>query len=381
MVRHKSKKPVLESRKPSSLTRLFDEIYKDKLKTPGLTPAGALDVFVDEVLAYAEGGAPLGMGSSRIVIAAEGEVIKIALNEAGFAQNGIEASLGNDPEVEDVIVPVTSTSDVVDHEGFLWITSAKAAPVRLEGFDKEWQNIRALLKDAAKGNLPGSENDMKGTQVAVPNPQKKEKKRDEDISISEVVTPDMLKAFSNLVKRYPDINTGDLYKPDSWGIHGGKLKLLDAGFTNSIKRGYYISAQSGGLLYGGHKQAKKTAQSKAEERAASTEQKISANIETARGALRQKSFPQETALLLFLRGLVEPLPRRISQYNPDVGITKFDINAAKTTVDDNYEKIVGYIEKVPDTSLRAELGSGLEGVLAARGVAETLLRKYIKLLM
>ena len=374
------RKSILESRKPSGLTRLFDELYKDMLKS-AVNSQEALNSFVDQVMAYAEGGQPLGVGSSRMVILDGDEVIKVALNEAGFAQNGIEATLGNDPEVESVVVPVTSTSDVVDHEGFLWITSEKAAPLKMEGFTKEWQRIRELLKGAAKGVLPGTEAEMKSTGVEVPRPQQRGDRRDEDISVSEVFTLDMLKAFQSLIERYPEINTGDLYKPDSWGVHRGKLKLLDAGFTKSISRGYYMSSGSGGLLYAGSEKAGETSRSKKSTRETNISQKISANVSAARAALKQRQFPQETALLVFLSGLVEPLPQRVVNYDPDKGITKFDIKSAMVTVDDNYDKILGYIERIPDTSLRSELESGLDGVLSARGMSESILRRYIRMVL
>ena len=109
VITRRKNRNILESRKPSGLTKLFDELYKDMLKS-AVNPQEALNSFVDQVMAYAEGGQPLGVGSSRVVILDGDEVIKVALNEAGFAQNGIEATLGNDPEVESVVVPVTSTN-------------------------------------------------------------------------------------------------------------------------------------------------------------------------------------------------------------------------------------------------------------------------------
>ena len=382
---------LTELKKSYGMGRLFDSLYQDILKDSKGNKKLAHEEFINQILAYTAGEAP-GVGSSRIAIMHGDEVIKVALNEAGFAQNGIEATAGNDSEVDDIVVPVLSASEFMDHDGYLWIVSQKVKPLDLPGFSKDWQQVREALKQAALGNIPKAspatgqqkvtafQNDPDATKVAVPKgAAAKQSSQFQSSGISKMLTPDFLSSFSKLVSRYPEMNTGDLYKPDSWGEFGNDIKLLDAGFTKSISKSYYKSTGSG-LIFAGSEQAEKAKTEKELSRTSSIEDRRSQNEEFARDALRQSSFPQETALLLYIRGLVEPLPKAIFSYDPATGFSKSDLRLSDKTLRDQENKVVAYIEKVKDSSLKNSLMDGLEGILTLQGsLGESYLRRLIKM--
>lgn len=375
-----------ESKKPAGLGSLFDSIYREKLKDSGGDTGAALDSFNDEALLYAGGKGP-DLGSSRLVIGLrDGEhVMKLARNEAGFAQNGIEAVLGNDDEVASIVVPVTSTSDVVDHDGFLWIISKKIVPLSISGAGKEWQRFRANLKDAATGNIPDVAQDKFATAVDLP-PRAAARRAMElsattpDRPIFEKgITKEFYEAFAAMIDRYPNLNTADLYKPDSWGLDGNELKLLDGGFTTNIRNMYYEKSPAAAGLFFDPDKAKLARGESQKVRKSKIDARLSDNETIARAALGQPDFPEETALLFYLRGLI-PLPPAIEKVASPGRLTAFDLKQAATSVDDNYDKVVGYINRASDDSFRDSLSSGLDGILAQRGKVRTegFLRSFIR---
>lgn len=400
-----NRQALLEMKKASGLGKLFDSLYEDILKDSGGDKRRTLDDFIDQVMAYTAGGSP-DMGSSRLAIVHGDEVIKIALNEAGFAQNGIEATAGNDAEVSDVVVPVLSASDFTDHDGYLWIVSQKVKPLTIPGFSKEWQTVRSALKqaasDAASGKIPKAppppatgpggttkkvpnmQADPDATKVAVPQGAAMKQAASatsqlQSTGLNKMLTDEFLGSFAKLVARYPEINTGDLYKPDSWGETGGNIKLLDAGLTKSISKSYYKSTGSG-LIFAGSEQAKQAKSEKELSRAASIESRRSQNEEFAKDALQLPSYPEETALLLYVRGLVEPLPKSIFSYDPDKGLSKFEVRSASKTLRDQYDKVVSLIEKISDASLKDSLLDGLDGILTLQeSVGQSQLRSLIRM--
>lgn len=402
---------LAEMKKASGLGALFDSLYKDILKDLKNDKKRALDEFIDQVMAYTAGGSP-DMGSSRLAVIHGDEVIKVALNEAGFAQNGIEATAGNDSEVSDIVVPVLSASEFTDHDGYLWIVSQKVKPLTIPGFSKEWQMVRSALKqaasDAASGKTPkappppatepvgttkkapNAQVDPDATKVAVPQGAAMKQAANvtsqlQSTGLDKMLTDEFLGSFANLVTRYSEINTGDLYKPDSWGVDGDNIKLLDAGLTKSISKSYYKST-GGGLMFAGSEQAKQAKAEKESSRVSSIESRRSQNEEFAKDALQLSSYPEETALLLYVRGLVEPLPRSVFSYDPDKGLSKFDIRSASKTLRDQYDKVVGLIEKVSDSSFKDSLLNGLEGILTlqesvGRSQLRSLIRMHLKTLI
>lgn len=406
-----NRRPLVEMKKASGLGKLFDSLYEDILKDSGGDKKQALDNFIDQVMAYTAGGSP-DMGSSRLAVIHGDEVIKVALNEAGFAQNGIEATAGNDSEVSDIVVPVLSASDFTDHDGYLWIVSQKVKPLTIPGFSKEWQTVRSALKqaasDAASGKTPkappppaastpaatkkapNAQVDPDATKVAVPQGAAMKQAANvtsqlQSTGLDKMLTDKFLGSFAKLVTRYSEINTGDLYKPDSWGVDGDNIKLLDAGLTKSISKSYYKSTGSG-LIFAGSEQAKQAKAEKESSRTSSIESRRSQNEEFAKDALQLSSYPEETALLLYVRGLVEPLPRSIFSYDPDKGLSKFDIRSASKTLRDQYDKVVGLIEKISDSSLKDSLLNGLDGILTlqesvGRSQLRSLIRMHLKTLI
>jgi|694.fasta_scaffold01620_22 hypothetical protein len=406
-----NRRPLVEMKKASGLGKLFDSLYEDILKDSGGDKKQALDNFIDQVMAYTAGGSP-DMGSSRLAVIHGDEVIKVALNEAGFAQNGIEATAGNDSEVSDIVVPVLSASDFTDHDGYLWIVSQKVKPLTIPGFSKEWQMVRSALKqaasDAASGKTPkappppaaptsaatkkapNAQVDPDATKVAVPQGAAMKQAANvtsqlQSTGLDKMLTDEFLGSFAKLVTRYSEINTGDLYKPDSWGVDGDNIKLLDAGLTKSISKSYYKSTGSG-LIFAGSEQAKQAKAEKESSRTSSIESRRSQNEEFAKDALQLSSYPEETALLLYVRGLVEPLPRSIFSYDPDKGLSKFDIRSASKTLRDQYDKVVGLIEKISDSSLKDSLLNGLDGILTlqesvGRSQLRSLIRMHLKTLI
>jgi hypothetical protein len=168
-------------------------------------------------------------------------------------------------------------------------------------------------------------------------------------------------------------------------VDGDNIKLLDAGLTKSISKSYYKSTGSG-LIFAGSEQAKQAKAEKESSRTSSIESRRSQNEEFAKDALQLSSYPEETALLLYVRGLVEPLPRSIFSYDPDKGLSKFDIRSASKTLRDQYDKVVGLIEKISDSSLKDSLLNGLDGILTlqesvGRSQLRSLIRMHLKTLI
>lgn len=384
----KKTKLILEMKKAVGIGRLFDSLYEDILKDVKGNKDVAHDEFVNQVIAYSSGSP--GIGSSRMAIIDGEQVIKIALNEAGFAQNGIEAALGNDPGVEDIVVPVLSSSEVVDHEGFLWIAAKKVKPLELQGFSPEWQNVRKMLKDAATGNIPNAQLDPDATKVAIPAAAAAKRAGEaaamrtagkSGSAITRFLTPEFFMSFADLVSKYPNINTGDLYKPDSWGISGDKLQLLDAGFTKTISKGYYMSA-GGGMIFAGREKAKETAKSKAETSSKNVQSTLFDNLGTINNV---KSIPPLSTLLLLLKGIVLGLPKHIEDFQIGDSIpnlTSTQLVAAAKVLRNNQTKVESLINSLPAGEIKEKAENEFEEFLLSQGSispqAESILRSHVR---
>ena len=229
--------------KGSNLLDLFDEIYKD-IDKKQKDPQEKFSSFRDEISLYLKGiSAPAGSSRMALMMPDGNSVLKIALNEAGFAQNGIEATIGMDDDVSDIVVPVLNKSKIMDFEGYLWIVSKKVTPLNEKNVKYEtWKHFADMLSVAAKSNDPIESKDIEKfekiedadkTKAEIPKGAAEKLRKSREETTEEKISKAFKNAneqffenFRNFIKRYPKIAVADLLKESSWGLDSsGNLKL------------------------------------------------------------------------------------------------------------------------------------------------------------
>lgn len=345
-------------------------------------------------------------GSSRIVYKLnENQVLKVALNEAGFAQNGMEATIGMDESVSEVVAPVLDTSDVVDYNGFLWIVSQKVEPLTDDLVTRSWPDFSDLLRKAATTNekitgikggggragarapsdektaVPGEE-----TKVAIPRAaaeklkgeNEKAKLTAEAEKLLKSLDENFFEAFRNFTTKYRGATTADLLKPDSWGMVKGKLKLLDYGYTRRIAQDFYVSGQAIGTA-----KAKESMIARNQERIQNIKSTVADNIDVIENT---KNIPPMVSLLLLVRGVVAGMPVNIETFeigNPLKPLTETEKATAAEAIRSNQGKVERIIDMVTDSSLKNKLYDELDDVLLTTGSLgkksqkESLIRRFI----
>jgi hypothetical protein len=335
-------------------------------------------------------------------------VLKVALNEAGFAQNGMEATIGMDDDVVDVVAPVFDTSDVVDYNGFLWIVSGKVIPLKDDMVAKGWPEFSSLLRKAVTTNekivgmgtksptiplVGGDTQDAKQTvvvqqtKVAIPKAAAaekiKKKNEEEELSaeaekILRSLDENFFEAFRNFTKKYRGAATADLLKPDSWGMIDGKLKLIDYGYTRRIAQDFYISGRPTGTTM-----AKESMIARNQERMQNIKATVADNIDVIENT---KNIPPMISLLLLVRGIVAGMPINIETFavgNPLKSLSETEKAAAAEAIRSNQGKVERIIDMVTDASLKNKLYDELDDILLTTGALgkksqkESLIRKFV----
>jgi hypothetical protein len=328
-------------------------------------------------------------GSSRLVMNLDGQhVIKMAINAAGFAQNGMEATVGSDPAVEDVVAPVVGWSDVTDYDGFFWIVSKKAAPLSDSAVGGDWATFASYLKQAALTNDPITPTYADGTRSELPPAAAAKRKseimprraaRKDPAEIYKLVPPQFFESFREFTNRYGGARTADLFKPDSWGIVDGELKLIDYGYTKSISSDYYA-----GGLFAGVKQAQASYLSRRAKSAKNVSDTLAGNIDTLE-EMKNQPLPKFATLLLLLKGIVLGLPRQIEEFKLGDKLKELspvDVAGAVIAVRNNERKVDAVIRRISDSALRAVAEDELEDLFLSQGkLGEHLLRGLIRELL
>lgn len=156
----------------------------------------------------------LGEGSSRKVFLYDGNVIKIAKNTKGIAQNTLEAYIYNKyPAGQNILAEIIEW-----HPKFYWIKMEKAEPLESE---EEFTEITGIPWKIFKSYSKKELKDIK--KLDLPN-EKAEQFFKDSINIKQKL---------NLIG-------GDFFKPKHWGkTPDGRLVLIDYGANRNIYDKYY----------------------------------------------------------------------------------------------------------------------------------------------
>ena len=159
----------------------------------------------------------MASGSARIIYDIDGKtVLKLAKNPKGIAQNEVEASLGTDYYVGDLVAKVLEEDD--KHR---WIVMEKAKKITKNRFkeltgvalDKFYYYIR---------------NEVGNSRLFNVSPEDEEELRENEFVIDII----------DLCHNY-DLETGDFGRPSSFGEIEGRLVITDYGLTKEVFRKHY----------------------------------------------------------------------------------------------------------------------------------------------
>lgn len=199
---------------------------KEKTEPFSLKKLASLDS-VELMVAYASNTLKrIGMGSSRMVFELEGDpdwVLKIAMNDAGIAQNKAEATVCSaDPRLEYFTKIDFSRSD----KSGRFLISEYAEPMD----ESKWQSLTGISWDDYVYAMDGLFNK---------NPFPKEAKYADNL----LKTNSWFAKLINIIKSC-QYQPGDLQKMDSWGIgkKTNKLVIVDSGFTKAVYQAHYNPA-------------------------------------------------------------------------------------------------------------------------------------------
>ena len=371
---------------------LFDELYKEINKEKFSSEEEKFEELKNQISVYM-GGPNAPRGSSRMVFPLnDGTVVKLALNAAGFAQNGMEATIGSDDAVSDIVVPVLGKSSITDYDGYLWIASKRIKPLSDSLVGKDWRAFAGYLKKAATTSDPIDAQYADQTKVEIPKAAAAQRRKEtEDVRLKQTAEPSEIfkylpesffESFRKFVDRYMGARTGDLFKPDSWGIDGNSLKLIDYGYTRRISDDFYVSG-----MFAGSQKAKESFATRTGERMKNIQATLADNVDTVKNV---KSIPSMTTLALLLKGIIPGLPKHIEAFS--VGdalpqLTQTQVASFAKIVRSNQGKVDRLIGLVPDEDLKRKAQDELEDLLLAQGsldraktesIVRSIVRKILK---
>ena len=179
----------------------------------------------------------LGEGSSRMVFSLDSKrVLKVALNDAGIAQNEAEIDISFDPSVGGIVAKVFAQSNANK-----WIVSELVRPLK----DKEefkfltgisWDFFSFALQGWGTGRLPEWINNIRNNSIKPwSSPVKSHKELEEYLT-----TPFYKTVFHALNHIKTVLMHGDLTKIGHWGkTPDQRVVLLDYGFTPEVADKHY----------------------------------------------------------------------------------------------------------------------------------------------
>ncbi len=160
----------------------------------------------------------IGQGSSREVYDLNtSQVIKIAKNQKGIAQNGVEGDYGLN-NVYSKILPKLIDS----HDEDIWIIVEKAEKIT----KKEFERLAKIPFETFCTIVSIEGRRIKGKQIVNPYSDFWD---DEDSFVHSLVS--MMVDF--------DMLSGDFEKINSFGKIGNKLVVVDCGFTDEVFKTHY----------------------------------------------------------------------------------------------------------------------------------------------
>lgn len=190
-------------------------------------------------LAYAlERAKKLGTGSSRVatIIEYQGRptVLKIAKNQKGLAQNGVEADILSDNYAKQmgILIPIIDY-DTHNRTEPTWIHTELAQKVSEQKLCAVIKcfNLQQLINLAWA--ITGKIKHM-GTYQSYVDYWRRNGKSEEDINtLSEYAN-----ALAELNTSY-DVELGDFARAANWGMYQGKPVVIDVGFNSNVKSQYY----------------------------------------------------------------------------------------------------------------------------------------------
>lgn len=236
-----------KSNSPSSIKRLIESLvfqslleFRSKFKWNDFK--GQSDVLsATDLIHYVEQtGLPfLGKGSSRVVFALPNTkyVLKLAKNQAGFAQNKAEVDVYTNPKTKNIVAQVFDW----DSEYDMWIVSETVKEFRdgREFLDAVGIELRELIHFYDHMKEQGNGWYEKYLERAKKRYGDKYENNIYVLMSHRVHANPFSKDFANLVQA-GDLMEGDLGKPEHWGkTADGRVVILDYGYTKSVHRNYY----------------------------------------------------------------------------------------------------------------------------------------------
>jgi hypothetical protein len=191
------------------------------------------------------------------------------------------------------------------------------------------------------------------------------------------VGPEFFESFREFLNKYSGSRTGDLFKPDSWGMTSdGRLKLIDYGYTKGISDKFY---DRGYVLD----------QTEIKKRLDAAQQRREENIDSTVAdneymLMNVNNVPPLMSLLLLIKGVVIGLPRRVEEF--EVGKTLSNLTETEKTsvaslIRNKQEIIEKIINQVSNTQLKNKLYDELDEILLSTGSlgkTESLIRLLVK---
>jgi hypothetical protein len=196
---------------------LFHKLATSPSEGDILSELSKLETFKDRV-SYAEKHLKhLSSGSSRVIyITPSDEVLKLAKNERGIAQNRVE---GN-PKMTSKFINKTLKQD----KDGIW----KISPFLDKITEKEFEElVKVPFKEFAEAISYGLQ-DVSGNS------------HDKPKGFSDVSKTELYRELITIGKKFQLLG-GDIGRISSWGVNDGIPCLLDAGLTKSIYDQYYSS--------------------------------------------------------------------------------------------------------------------------------------------
>jgi hypothetical protein len=194
----------------------------------------------DEMIIALAGKLPLlGQGSSRAAFLLDSKrVLKIAINEKGYAQNTAELELANNPGVAPLVTKIFRVGK--DNS---WLVSELVRPLTSE---KEFQQLTSVPWSflvsfmqfyADSGDIGEA---FESTVADVITRDKKNRSPSPGISVRGIEhVPFVGRLFTALANR-PDMMPGDMTIVSHWGkTPDQRVVLMDSGFTRDVYDAHY----------------------------------------------------------------------------------------------------------------------------------------------
>lgn len=215
----------------------------------------------EDIIAYATKHLTrLGTGSSRVVFAcSRSKVLKIAINEKGFAQNAAELDIAKNNETKGAVSSVFS-SHTDKEKNVVWLISQLVRTVRdtsefktLSGFSWEvyGDTIKAFAKTNAQNDLESITSDI-SNQYSKRLVRLKDQGDERNARYYETLLSDLdLMKNSQFFKgimaamKVNRLMPGDILEIDHYGkTSDGAIVLFDYGFTEDIAKKFYVQKET-----------------------------------------------------------------------------------------------------------------------------------------